>query len=379
MLKTVLVSFMVIILFSCRNQQPADLNTSSWVDTVKIEYAKGFSIIKKTDCTEVKVLKPWQNAQHVEFKYMLRLDNSKTGIQNNREFIRVPIKKAICLSSTHVAFVSALNELNSIAGISGTNVVYNQVLKEKVDKGEIFEVGYENNLEYEKIFKAKPDVVFAYGVGSESNGYMLKLQELGIPVVMVGEYLEEHPLARTEWIKFFSVFYGKEQQAKNYFDSIANLYQNLKIIAANYKYKPKIMMALPWNGSWYISGKKTYMATLICDAGGEYVWNNLENNYSVPMSIELVFNKTRNADIWINIGQATDKTFIANVDKRLTLLKPYQTGKLFNNNARITQSGGNDYWESGVVHPDIILKDLIHIFHSKSVSADSLYFYKKLE
>lgn len=52
---------------------------------------------------------------------------------------------------------------------------------------------------------------------------------------------------------------------------------------------------------------------------------------------------------------------------------------MYNNNARITEAGGNDYYESGAAHPDVILADLIQIFHPGLLPEHKLYYFKQLE
>jgi iron complex transport system substrate-binding protein len=364
--------------FACTSNDQKN-NTGKIIgDTVNIKYAKGFRITQKHDTSIVEVINPWQNASNICFQYkLIKTDKAVKG--QNDSYIHIPIKKVVCLSSTHVAFITALNELPSIKGISGVKNVYNPTICEAANKGKIFETGFENNLNFEKILQSNPDVVFAYGVGSESTGYIQKLEELGIHVILIGEYLEEHPLARAEWIKLFGVFFDKLDTAEIIFNNIDSSYQSWKQKASSFPDRPKIMTSLPWNGTWYISGSKTYMAKLIEDAGGDYLWKDINSNISLPIDYEKAFDRSKEADFWINIGQAKDKKYILAIDKRLSLLPAFKTGKLYNNVARIAPQGGNDYWESGTLNPNIILSDLVKIFHLHNQQDDSLFYYKKLK
>lgn len=350
---------------------------SPGTDTIENRYAKGFRIIQTNDGYIAEVFNPWQDAKNITMQYRLTRNRNSHDL-DNRHYIMIPVKKIVCLSSTHIAFINALNENDAICGVSGINNVYNTNIVERWKQDSLFEAGYENNLNYEKIIGAAPDVVFAYGIGSEINGYVDKLQQLGIPVILVGEYLEQHPLARTEWLRFFALFFDKLTLADKIFSQTDSAYQYWKNKNSQYSYRPKVMTALPWNGSWYISGANTYVAQLIADAGGQYLWNDLNNNISTPMDIETVYKRCHDADYWINIGQATSKADIVHTDKRLSLFRPFQNGNLFNNIARVRPKGGNDYWESGTVLPHVILADLTKIFHPDDYPNDTLYFYRKL-
>lgn len=363
------------IAFSC-NYSPDKTSPATIADTIVNRYAKGFRIIQTNNGYIAEVINPWQEAKNITLQYVL--DRNSDTIDARTLQIIIPVKKIVCLSSTHIAFVDALNESVSICGISGINNVYNPNIVERWKQDSLFEAGYENNLNYEKIISADPDVVFAYGIGSEINGYVDKLKELGIPVILVGEYLEQHPLARTEWIKFFAIFFDKLTIAEEIFSRTDSLYQYWKNKNNRYISRPKVMTALPWNGSWYVSGANTYIAQLITDAGGQYLWYDLNNNISTPMTMETVFERCQNADYWINIGQASSKTDIINTDKRLALFRPFQNGNLYNNIARLRPQGGNDYWESGTVLPHVILADITKILHPTDYPNEPLYFYQKL-
>ncbi len=69
------------------------------------------------------------------------------------------------------------------------------------------------------ILKLKPDVVFAYGVSGSITNTVRKLNEMGIPTILIAEYLEEEPLAKMEWVKVFGALYNRSSMAEEKFDS----------------------------------------------------------------------------------------------------------------------------------------------------------------
>ena len=162
------------------------------------------------------------------------------------------------------------------------------------------------------------------------------------------------------------------------FDSIAENYNNLKELVSKEKIKPIVMSGLPWSGTWYVSGGKSYTAKLIEDAGGEFLWKSINSHESLPIDLETVFQKSNETDYWLNSGSAKTLKEIISVDSRLSNLKPFKNGKIYNNNARLSETGGNDYWESGVINPDVILKDLIVILHPGLLPGYKPFYYKNL-
>ncbi len=218
-----------------------------------------------------------------------------------------------------------------------------------------------------------------YGIGSESAGYIGKLKELGMKVMYNADYLETDPLGKAEWIKLFGALYCKESLADSIFGSIEQKYNQLKdFIRANTTTRPKVLLGLPFKDTWYISPGNSYISNLIRDAGGDYLWENTESMFSMPVAPETVYTKALTADFWLNIGNAKTRDDIVSIDSRLSGLACYKKGNLFNNTKRINANGGNDYWEGGTVNPDIILTDVASILHPALFPGRELFYYRKL-
>ncbi len=368
----------LIILFACNVHTVRQAEVPVQLDTLKNRYASGFRILKNKSTTIVEVYNPWQLAKNISIKYYLKNEICTNKNQSQNNCIKIPVNRVVCMSTSYIAFLDALNEINSIKGISGSGFINNSIIKNRITKNEIHDVGYEQSLNYELLINLKPDVVFAYGVGGEISEYLNKFKELGIQVVLVGEYLESNPLAKAEWLKFFAEFFNKQDIAKIKFDSVADQYNKLKSLANEIQFKPSVIVNLPWNGSWLVAGGKSYIAKLIEDAGGNYLWKNFNSSESVPIDLETVFHQALDADFWINIGSVNSKAEILSVDSRFGNLLPFKKNKLFNNNALQNNNGGNDFWESGAVNPHLILKDLIVILHPELLPDQKLYYYKKI-
>jgi iron complex transport system substrate-binding protein len=341
------------------------------------KYAHGFSIEEASSYTKLSVFNPWENADNSRFDYYLVHAGYKNDTLKNR--ITVPVKRAICLSTTHVAFLSVLDETDKICGLSGTKYVFDSLLTDKIGKGKIPDVGYDQSLNYELIVQLKPDVVFAYGVGSEVIGFVNRLKDLGIPVILNAEYLEQSPLGKAEWIRFIAPFFDKSEMGDSIFKSVETNYIHLKNSTANCQIRPSVMTGLPYKDQWWVPGGKAYFATMLNDAGANYLWKNNQSNESFVISPEQMIVEAEKADFWILNSFVKSLDGIAGFDKRFTKFAPYIHKKVYNNDLRLSPGGGNDFWESGVVHPDLILKDLISIFHPEISGQQPFYYYRKLE
>lgn len=367
------ILLIAIIPISCSESSKPSSNSSHRNGYVK--HAKGFDIEINGSVTKVWVNNPFEPTAN-GLVYTLYADSLRSIDPNS---IQIPVKRVVCMSSTHVGFIGALGANSAIVGISGTKYVNNPKLWERVVNGQIAEVGYDQTLNYELLTRLKPDVIFVYGVSSESLSFIDKLKELGLKVVMVPDYLETSPLGRAEWIKFFGVFFGKKELADSIFSEVEVSYAKLAQSVEQVDTKPKVFLNLPFRDIWYFPGVDNYFVKLINDAGGSYVFQELTGSQSHPVSTEVAYKAGLSCDIWLNPGTAISLSDITNSDNRFSKFKSFSNARVYNNNKRVGQGGGNDFWESGVVHPEQILSDMIKIFHPELMPTDSLYFYRRLE
>lgn len=377
-MRVYIILLVVFFSSSCSHENDKEINSSK-NSNLRNKYANGFSVIYNNMYKKIIVKNPWQGANEISLEYYL-VDRNKVIPENikDKNIIRTPVRRIVCLSTTQVAMIEFMNEENSITGIAGSDYIVSTVIRKLITTGKIKDIGYDNNLNYELLIGLRPDLVMIYGVGSEASQIALKLKDLKIPSVLNAEYLEENILAKTEWIKFIASFYNKEKIAEEKFLKIEKEYSDLKNQVTNLKVKPKVITGLPWKGTWWIPGGKSHMAQLISDAGGDFLWKENNSKESFPQSIELVFEKANAADVWINSGAANNKNEILQVDERIGRLEIFKKGYIYNNSARLNKFGGNDFWESGVMNPQIILKDLICIFHPELFPGYEFKYYKKL-
>lgn len=373
--------FIILTLLLCGCHRPAEQANSSFTNSSSFtKYATRFDVQKEENYTLLKVNNPWQNSRGLSYTYVLGEDeNLLPDSLSVFPFICTPVKRVIAMSTTHVAMIGSLGELGTIVGASGLNYIYNPEIRERCDSGLISEVGYGQALNYEMLVDLQADVVFLYGVEGNVATTARKLEELGIQAVFCAEYLEPDPLGKAEWIRFFSHFYGLEMEADRFFDSVDYSYRILKELCLEVEEKPEVMSGLPWKDSWYVPGGKSFAARLIADAGGNYMWRDNPSSEALPLDLESVFSRAVSADIWINPGVASSIDELIAFDGRFGELAVLKNGDIYNNNARLSEGGGNDYWESATVRPDLILADLILAFHPELLRDHSMFYYKKLK
>lgn len=365
----------LLFLASCITRNKTSLEAFNQ-DVYTPEYASGFKILgaENAASTLIQITNPWQGANDVTMSYFVTRNGEQAPAGFNGPVIPAGAKQIVCMSSSYVAMLDELGEVNRIVGVSGIDYIANPYIL--AHKDSIKDMGPEMN--YELLIGLKPDVVLLYGIGDAQTAVTDKLKELSIPYLYMGEYLEESPLGKAEWMVALSELTDSREKGIEIFSEIPKRYQTLKDLTASVEQRPTVMFNTPWNDSWIMPSTKSYMAQLVNDAGADYIYKENTSNSSAPIGLETAYGLIQKADYWINVGMASTLDELKAVNPKFTDAKSVREKTAYNNNLRLTATGGNEYWESAVVRPDIVLRDLIHIFHPELVS-DSLYYYRHLE
>ena len=369
------ILFSLLFLTSCISNKKTSLEAFNQ-DIYTPEYAAGFKILGATNVqsTLIQVFNPWQGSKEVEMSYFISRNGEQAPTGFTGPTIPAGAKRIVCMSSSYIAMLDALGQVNRIVAVSGIDYVSNPYIL--AHKDSIKDMGPEMN--YELLLGLKPDIVLLYGIGDAQTAITDKLKELSIPYIYMGEYLEESPLGKAEWMVVLSELTDSREKGIEIFSEIPKRYLSLKALTESVGQCPTVMFNMPWNDSWVMPSTKSYMAQLVADAGAEYIYKENSSNSSTPIGLETAYGLIQKADYWINVGSATSLDELKTVNPKFADAKAVRERTVYNNNLRLTPTGGNDYWESAVVHPDMVLSDLIHIFHPELVP-DSLYYYRHLE
>ncbi|NMG18287.1 ABC transporter substrate-binding protein [Brasilonema bromeliae] len=354
-------------------------NTDYFPEKVTVNYATGFEVEYYKNYKVVTVKNPWRDAQ-VSFQYILVQCGTPvpTGF-NQSQVITVPINTVVSLSTTHLPHLAKLGVVDKLIGVSDSKQVNTPEVVEKMKQGKITKVGNNASLNVEQLLEINPNLVMTYGTGDKQTDNYPKIQEAGLKVAINAEYMETSPLGRSEWLKFTALFFNQEKVAQKIFDETVKKYQAIAAKAQSVKNRPTVFVGFNFKGIWYMPGGNSYVAKFLADAGSNYLWNNKKSSGTLPLSFETILERAANADYWLNSSQywKTLKDLQAE-DNRYADFQAVQKGNVYNNNARINQTGGNDYWEGGISNPDVILSDLIKIFHPEILPNHQLIYYQKL-
>jgi iron complex transport system substrate-binding protein len=287
---------------------------------------------------------------------------SKKNFAGRVDFIiKSEPERIATLSSASLGMIELLEEENRVVACSNSRLIYDSVLYHKYRRGQLTDLGESMEMSAETVIGASPDLVIKYIYGGREIADE-KVIAAGIPIAYNMEFMESHPLGRAEWIKFVAAFLCKESRADSMFRRIRDEYVYQSNRARKVLKRPTVLDGSSYKGVWYAAGGKSYPASLYADAGASYFWESDSNRGSIPLSFEVVLDKQADADFWI--GPSTgNKRELLSIESRYALFKSFRNGNVYDFGKRINPNGGLDYFESGVVRPDILLKDLLWVFH----------------
>ncbi|PKO98247.1 MAG: iron ABC transporter substrate-binding protein [Bacteroidetes bacterium HGW-Bacteroidetes-8] len=350
-------------------------SVSDDVTTLGNEYAKYFSITnEESGSTYLIINESWSGNGDIS-RYKLVPRDERGSREYSRYEIPVPLKSVVCMSTSHISYISAIGEESSVVAVSGAQYITNPKINSGLAAGMIKDIGFETSINYEMLLQLSPDVVFTYGISGENNIYIDKIRELGIKVIVVGDYMEEHPLGKLEYLNFFGTLFSKAAHSDSIFNAIKRRYNSKRELVRDITERPKVLLNAPWKDIWYIPGVNSYMSHLIKDAGGEIILSKEGDNPSNPNSLEEVYMEAENADFWLNPNFYTSLYQLETGNPLFKRLPVFVKGRVFNNTKRNTSRGGSDFWETGVIEPDVILNDLINILHPTRGDSCELKYY----
>lgn len=362
--------FGFFFLASCKKETTQSIQKKTSFSS-SVKYAKGFDIIVENGVKKLVVKKPYQDAEQ-PYEYIL---TRKTAI-DKRE-LKVPVERMVVSSTSHIPMIELLNSENTLIGFPNTKFVSSEKTRALIDNGNIQEIGHEQNINTEKLIDISPDLVVGFALNGSDKVYS-KIEKLGIPMIYNGDWLEETPLGRAEWIKFFGAILGKEKQADSIFNHIEQEYLRVKKLALVAKESPTVIAGSMYKNVWYVPAGESFKAQFFKDANLDYLWADTKGTGSLSLSFEAVLEKGIDANYWIGCGLFTDKQQMLSSNKNYSQFVSFQKSFIYNIASKKGATGGMIYFELSPVRPDLVLKDLIKITQPKLLKDYKLTFFDRL-
>ena len=357
-LLSVQIVTLVLLLSACGGRSKT---SSAFVneETIPLKYAENLTLIKGNGYTEARLRNPWDTTRILRTYILVDKDKEMPNHLPEGTIVRTPLSNALVYTGVHCALIKELGAVKSIGGICELQYIKVPEIQEGCQNGTIVNAGEGTNPDIEKIIDMHPDALLLSPY--ENSGGHGQVEKLKVPIIECADYMETSALGSAEWIRFYGLLFHQSAKADSIFAIVEKNYNELKELAASQSVKPKVMCELKSGSAWYVPGGRSTTGKLYKDAGGDYVFDNYPNSGAVPLSFETVFDKAQEADVWVmKYNQPTDKTLsgIREDYSPYTRFKAYQQKKVYGCNTAYRR-----YYEDFPFHPDLMLKDLIRIFH----------------
>ncbi len=356
-----------------------DDKTDYFPEKVTVDAASGFTVEYHSNYKVVTVTTPWQGATEPLVYVLVQCGTPAPELKTGETEIDVPVKNMVSLSTSFLPHLTTQDLLDKVVAVDTALYTNNEVVVNGVKDGKIAEVGGGGGgteINVEKLIELQPSLILSQRFSDEDTAYPAMLQA-GLPVVIDADFLDQTPLGVAEWGKFISVFFNTEAIAQQTFTDVNDRYEKVATLAKSATTQPTVLVNIPYSGTWYMPGGESYVATLLRDAGADYLWADDKTTGSIALSLEEVLDKASGADYWLNVF-GTSKADVLAGDERLGQFEAFKSGQIYTNNARSNANGGSDYYEGGYANPDVILSDLVKIFHPDLLTDYMLYFYARL-
>jgi iron complex transport system substrate-binding protein len=341
--------------------------------------AAGFEVSYHDSYKVVTVNQPYQGGKPVSYVLVQCGTPAPklTGSLASAEVVQIPVHRVDAESTTQLPDFDLLGSVGVLVGVAATAMVNTPSVVARIKAGKITQFEATGTLNTEQVLATTPDLFLTQGV---SNPAYAQLQASGVKVVADADYLSSTPLARAQWIEFVSLFLNKEAQATRQYGKIAGAYDRLVALAANVTDRPTTLEGDQYQGTWYAAAGNSYVGALLRDAGADYVFAGNHSVGSLSLSMETILHQGSQARFCVDADDGNYKTIqqAYTVDPRYRQLACFRDGNVWEYTKDVNAGGGNDYFEEGVVRPDLVLGDLIAIFHPSLEPHHTFTFYEKV-
>jgi len=340
----------VALLMGCDDREPVVHGNAGW-GTLPNAYADHFQVQIRGSDRRVLVFGAGGLQDTVGW-YLLK------GTPNGREeAIMVPLTRVAVVSTTHLPFFTALHVPEAIVGVAHSDAIRDHSMRGRVRSGAISEITRAEGLDRERLIALAPQALFDYPFGRRPG------QASVVPsTIAVTEYLEQHPLGRAEWVRFFGLLLGREEEADSLFAAIAHRYGTLRDMRTVLGTPPHVLFGSNWEKDWFAPPGNSYMAALIHDAGGRYWFADSATEGNIPMALEQVIS-IADSCAYFGVVMAeegrVDPLRMAGGDPRVAKLKALREGGFIGNSAR------SDLFGEALLEPEVMLQDLRCIFYPR--------------
>lgn len=367
---------LLVTFTSCKTERKTDPVSETEMSTkYEVKYAKGFDIEYYTTYKKLIIKSPFPNSKRA---YDYKLIQKSSGQKKESGSLQIPFSRIVATSTTHVPMIEILGAADALVGFPNADFIASPESRARIDQGELIDIGKDMGLNTEMVIALQPEVVIGFALDDSDKAYST-LRKNGIPIVFNGDWLEETPLGRAEWIKFFGALLDRDHEADSIFNQIEKEYLKACELAKGAKQSPTVMSGILFKDQWNLPAGESFTARLYRDANTNYLWEDSEGQGSLVLNFESVLDRARDADFWIGAGIYTSRNDLIEANGHYAEFQAFDQNQIYTFSKIKGAGGGIVYFELGPLQPHVVLKDLIKVTHPDLLPGYEPFFLQPLD
>ena len=376
MQKIIAFVLMVLLWSSCKQAATDQSQNNNMPNELSVKHAQGFTIEQHDGYSVLEILSPWPDSEQA-FRYALIKTKRPADSLQFDAMVTVPVQSLVVTSTTHIPSLEMLEVQDRLVGFPFADYVSSPKTRALIEANKVKELGGSQEINTEVLIELSPELVVGYGVDGTNKNLNL-IEKAGIPVIYNGDWMEQTPLGKAEWLLFFGALFDKQEKASQLFNQIESDYNQVKEIAKNAKSKPTVLSGAMYKDIWYLPKGTSWAAAFIADANGDYLYKDSQGTGSLALSLESVLVKAQNAQYWIGPGQFSSLSQMEQANKAYASIAAFNQKNVFSFTTKVGPTGGVIYYELAPNRPDLVLKDIVKILHPELLPDYNLYFFSLL-
>lgn len=352
-----------------------DPATDYFPDKVSIDHATGLDVSYGNHTKLVEIARPWQDAAEPRRVLLVQCGTPVPDGAGADVVVEVPVRRAATFSTTQLPAFALLDQVDAVVAHGGLDYVSTPEVVAAAESGAVREVGDQTDVDTEALLAVDPDVALL-SAGLDGDAYRSAVERVGVAAVPYADWLEETPLGRAEWLKLVATLTNTERRAGKVFGEVEESVAEVTRRAERIDVRPEVLVGAPYEGTWFVPAGDSYVANALAAVGARYPWADTGGTGSLPLDLEAVIDRAADADVWIGVGSvgSTLEDF-AGRDERFRAFRALREGRVYADDLRTNDGGGNALYELGAVRPDLVLADFFKLLHPEEAEDVEFTFY----
>lgn len=340
-------------------------------EAIEMRHARNLQIRELAGgVTSVTLRNPWDTLRNLATYVLVEKGRqAPANLPAGAIVVSVPLEKSVVYSGVHISLLRELQASRAVAGTCDVAFLTDSATIRDVAEGRIADCGKNQNPNIERIISLQPDAILLSPF--ENSDETARFSKTGIKVIQTADYLEDTPLGRAEWMRFYGRLYGRGAEADSLFSEVERRYDAAKAAAAKSGNHPVVMFDRPYSGVWDVPTSGSVTGHLIADAGGINPFASRSEAGSAHLSPEEVLYVAHDSDIWLirSFGAIPNMEALARENPIFAKFKAYKEGNVY-----VADTQRVRLFDDGAFHPDLVLAEMVRILHPATAEGTLKYY-----